>query len=51
MEAKYLDGDMITPLKKDSKVKKYSRVIYLNEVALDNAHRLAKEYPKGALRY
>ena len=49
IEAKHFDGDMITLLKKDSKGKKYNRVIYLNEVALDIVNRLAKENPKGAL--
>jgi len=49
LEAKHFDGELLTLTKKDSKGKKYNRVIYLNDESLEIVRRLAERYPNGPL--
>jgi len=49
VEAKHFDGECWTFERKTSKGKKYNRVVYLNERALEITRRLAKQHRDGPL--
>ncbi|MCA9103016.1 MAG: site-specific integrase [Planctomycetales bacterium] len=49
IEAKHVDGDTITLPKKDSKGKRYNRVIFLNDTAQATVKKLIERHPKGAI--
>ena len=49
LAAKHFDGESITLKRKDSKGKKYNRVIYLNEQSTEIVRRLAKQHLTGPM--